>query len=577
MNLETLIKTHFPKLSRDGFEQIDLSLASSETALGLGGVESVKDPNVLVSWPPNVFLVLYYLLEYTDKYRLIVSPQNGCWTKADRDEGMALKNEWLDYLESRRTGNSTSAIPELTNALNIVFHKDNFEECIYDLCESHKFISTLYKLIISVDELFSDLDLTSEKSNNSFKFFVNARRVVFNNINNLANNDGKTGVVTYKYLVPQSGLTINNLTQHITFLKPSVKPHLTINKVKRKRFDKASYNVLFLPWPMEIESDSFSISKHKSNIETDNYFDFFDYAPTKEISEKKFILTIISALERVGFLDIIVLPECSVSLELLEKLKALLFDSFGTRAPALLAGTYGPDGEHCKNSASLSFIGASDQFDTIEQNKHHRWFLDGSQLTNYNLANALDPGKKWWENIKVGRRKLVSLHTGDNIRVCPLICEDLARQDPVAQAVRAVGPNLVISLLLDGPQIEKRWPGKYASVLSEDPGSSVLSVTALGMTLRSTGTGFPPSRQVALWSESGKKPETLEIKDDGAGIVIELKMKTQTMWSIDGRSKEKNILRKINDSTVFTKSSLNELNLESLKNILKGMVAKDEH
>lgn len=135
----------------------------------------------------------------------------------------------------------------------------------------------------------------------------------------------------------------------------------------------------------------------------------------------------------------------------------------------------------------------------------------------------------------------------------------------------------MVSLLLDGPQIEQRWPGKYASVLSEDPGSSVLSVTALGMTLRSTGSGFDPSRQVALWSESGKKPETLELKKDGSGIVIELKMKTENMWTMDGRLKEKQILRKVKDSTVFSNSELSELSTESLKNILVGMVSKDEH
>lgn len=576
MNLETLIKTHFPEFSLENFEKINLFSSNHKSELGLNGVKSVTGPNELVSWPPNVFLILYALLEYTDKYRLIVSPQRGSWTEADRDEGIALKDDWLKYFSSQRHKTFVYDLTSLTNSLEVIFSKNNFDECIYDLCESHLFISTLYKIIISVDELFSDFDVSNTKNSN-LKFFLNTRKVVLNNINNLAGNDGKTGVVTHKYLVPQSGVTINNLTQHITFLKPSVKPHLTINKVTRKRHDKATYNVLFLPWPMEIEPDSFNVSKNKSNLETNDYFDFFDYAPTKEISEEKFILTLISALERVGFLDIVVLPECSVSIELLEKLKNLLFECFGKRAPSLLAGVYGSDGKHCKNAASLSFIGASEKFDTIEQNKHHRWFLDRSQLTNYNLANALDPGKKWWENIKVDRRRLVSLHTGDDIRVCPLICEDLARQDPVAQAVRAVGPNLVISLLLDGPQIEKRWPGKYASVLSEDPGSSVLSVTALGMTLRSTGSGFPPSRQVALWSESGKKPETLELKEDGAGIVIELKMTTEKIWSMDGRCKDKKILRKINDSTVFTKSTLDALNLESLKNILKGMVAKDEH
>jgi len=49
-----------------------------------------------------------------------------------------------------------------------------------------------------------------------------------------------------------------------------------------------------------------------------------------------------------------------------------------------------------------------------------------------------------------------------------LICEDLARLDPVNDLVRAVGPNLVMSLLMDGPQLTTRWPARYATVLADD-------------------------------------------------------------------------------------------------------------
>nr|KNY38445.1 hypothetical protein AKG93_25155 [Vibrio harveyi] len=551
------------------------------TLIGLGGAESVTSLNKLIAWPLDIFLVLYSLIDFTDKYRMIVSPESSSWNKSDLTEGIELYKDWLTHLNYMRDANKPKITSQsnLIKHLKVIFKKNNFNTCVYELCSDPVFLKSVFKVLISIDELLSEQEnLKNEKS--SLKFFLDTKKIISINESNLSNNNPKTGTVIYKYLVPQSGLTINNLTHNLTFLKPSVKPHLTLNKVERQRFDKTSYNILFLPWPMEIESSSFTVSKHKSNIETDKYFDFFDYCPTKEISESHFLCTVISSLERSGYIDMIVLPECSVSPQVLEKLKGLLFDCFGNKAPALLAGVFGEDEEnpiYSKNCASLSFIGTSNKYDTIEQNKHHRWFLDGSQLTNYNLANALDPGKKWWENIRASRRKLVSLQTGENIRVCPLICEDLARQDPVAQAVRAVGPNLVVSLLLDGPQIEQRWPGKYASVLSEDPGSSVLSVTALGMTLRSTGSGFDPSRQVALWSESGKKPETLELKKDGSGIVIELKMKTENMWTMDGRLKEKQILRKVKDSTVFSNSELSELSTESLKNILVGMVSKDEH
>ena len=50
---------------------------------------------------------------------------------------------------------------------------------------------------------------------------------------------------------------------------------------------------------------------------------------------------------------------------------------------------------------------------------------------------------------------------------------------PLRTVIRSVGPNLVIVLLMDGPQLVRRWPGKYATVLSDDPGSAVLTVTSL--------------------------------------------------------------------------------------------------
>jgi hypothetical protein len=69
-----------------------------------------------------------------------------------------------------------------------------------------------------------------------------------------------------------------------------------------------------------------------------------------------------------------------------------------------------------------------------------------------------------------------------------LICEDLARQDPAAELVRAVGPNLLVALLMDGPQLANRWPARYAAVLAEDPGTSILTLTSLGMVERSRPT-----------------------------------------------------------------------------------------
>ena len=104
--------------------------------------------------------------------------------------------------------------------------------------------------------------------------------------------------------------------------------------------------------------------------------------------------------------------------------------------------------------------------------------------------------------MRVRQREIHFICANPWLCMVPLICEDLARPDPVADVIRAVGPNLVIALLMDGPQLSARWPGRYASVLADDPGSSILTVTSLGMALRSVPPGMSPRRTIALWKDA---------------------------------------------------------------------------
>ncbi len=137
-----------------------------------------------------------------------------------------------------------------------------------------------------------------------------------------------------------------------------------------------------------------------------------------------------------------------------------------------------------------------------EQAKHHRWRLDGDQVRRYQLGDALDPTHLWWEKIALESRECTLSVFRHGASVATLVCEDLARIDPVQTALRAVGPNLVIVLLMDGPQFEKRWPGRYATILADDPGSAVLTLTSLGMVQRSTFPGEEERREIGLWKET---------------------------------------------------------------------------
>lgn len=167
--------------------------------------------------------------------------------------------------------------------------------------------------------------------------------------------------------------------------------------------------------------------------------------------------------------------------------------------------------------------------------KHHRWKLDRRQIEKYALAHRLDPNKSWWEGISLEDRR-IGVHefrAGSTMSV--LICEDLARADPCQRLVRSIGPNLVVALLMDGPQLKARWPAHYAGVLADDPGSSVLTLTSLGLIERAAAAGAPESRTIALWKGHNTDARELRLPNDRHGLVVTLTENRRTEKTLDGR------------------------------------------
>jgi hypothetical protein len=88
---------------------------------------------------------------------------------------------------------------------------------------------------------------------------------------------------------------------------------------------------------------------------------------------------------------------------------------------------------------------------------------------------------------------------------------------------------------MDGPQWERRWPGRYATVLADDPGTSVLTLTSLGMINRATQPGEKSSRQIALWKESGAGAIELSLPHGEHGLVVSLSMRRKDRTTLDKR------------------------------------------
>ena len=76
---------------------------------------------------------------------------------------------------------------------------------------------------------------------------------------------------------------------------------------------------------------------------------------------------------------------------------------------------------------------------------------------------------------------------------------------------------------MDGPQTKERWAARYATVLADDPGCSVLSLTSLGMTQLSRPRAEPlRSRVVALWKDRFNGATEIELPRGDEAIAISL-------------------------------------------------------
>ena len=168
------------------------------------------------------------------------------------------------------------------------------------------------------------------------------------------------------------------------------------------------------------------------------------------------------ARRKLGRIDGVLLPELSITDEQFRGLRdGLPQECF------LVAGVGRAEagGQRGTNEVRLSFPPLQE----VVQKKHHPWKLNDTQVIQYGLGGVLSPSREWWEYAQLTERQLDFIAMSEDLVICALVCEDLARPDPVANMVRAVGPNLLIALLMDGPQTKERWAARYATVLADDP------------------------------------------------------------------------------------------------------------
>ncbi|MFZ2030125.1 MAG: hypothetical protein WAU68_07455 [Vitreimonas sp.] len=289
----------------------------------------------------------------------------------------------------------------------------------------------------------------------------------------------------------------------------------------------APLNLLLVPFPYRIPSRCFDSRDQRYYFYTDQqpWLSNNDRNPqTRSDSTAKELCDFVESLCSVcqaGKVDIhgIVFPEYSldwftfdhISKELARKFASLEFVISGVSDTV-----EGDKGNFVATRGRLPWAdqkngwkpGAEVQWSyECTRGKHHPWILNNVQMQRYGVTHRFPERRDVLEHIQVGQRQIDFVEPRSGTSMTTLICEDLARIDPCQQVIRSVGPNLVIALLMDGPQILTRWPRHYAGVLADDPGSSVLTFSSFGLIERAAPTDSARSRAVAFWKDSLSEKE----------------------------------------------------------------------
>jgi hypothetical protein len=302
--------------------------------------------------------------------------------------------------------------------------------------------------------------------------------------------------------------------------------------------------MLLLPWPLRVRESDFRPLEGSVQRLAKEPFGFSQFAPKEGIDLDLLDRVLVTARDEARSVDVVVLPESAVDESEIGDLEALL-DRHGVVSlhagvrqsspqPGRLPGNWIHNGLNPKFMKGGPPGAGGQQRFHIRQNKHHRWSLDESQIYQYHLGGVLHPHIRWWEAMDVPRRAIQFIEVAE-LTLVSLVCEDLAQTDELAELIRSVGPTIVFSVLLDGPQLTSRWAARYASVFADDPGSAVLTLTSFGMVARSRPNGRDASSVIGLWKDPTRGTRQIPQEAGAHGVLLTVCMGRTSRRSADGR------------------------------------------
>jgi hypothetical protein len=485
-------------------------------------------------WPPDVFALTNLLLDHTEAYRVAVSPPSGrSWPPTQDWNDMVVRagREW------RRAAGLGQVVEGEVGRYwrRLTAHKDATLDDIRNGREP-EIVEALLTLHAMADEACGGLAWPAAGSPEGL--FEKAAWELLTRQGSLSRISPARVRITPKTHSATRGITIRSLSRYLALAYEAIDVHWRrVEPLKPVGSGRRDFNLLLAPWPLRIDSDAFRPTEGPLRNMDAAAFGFFRFDPRAPIDIEHLARLVEMARARVGRVDALILPEGAVGVDEVEEIQGLAAE---LEVSSLFIGVRGTGDSGLDANFVLVSIRTTRGWESYRQAKHHRWCIDAPQIRQYHLSRALDPSKLWWEAIELPARTLEIIDVGGGAITAALVCEDLARMDEAADLVRRLGPSLVVALLLDGPQLPTRWPCRYASVLADEPGSAVLTLSSLGMVRRSQPPGKPRSRVVALWSDPDSGTHQIELARGASGIVLTTSVETKTVWTADGRCHEGN-------------------------------------
>lgn len=498
-------------------------------------------------WPADVFAVAMSLIQKSGIYTLVLNTWPPTVETEESTEEWAAKMARLGEHWRELAGREKPRAPSyVRNHWRLLIGA--FSSTFGELREDRSLAHALFELAAIADEASAGVGLPRSPSGASKygKFYRRARTQLLptENGSTLCREIDRTRLrVLPKMHAPSKGLTVRSLSHHLALCSgDEICPfwEISVGYSPSREF----MNLLVIPWPEIVKPVQFKRvpRTHSGMRNMPNDFGFFQYSPeperneADEIAPEKFVAHVEGlyreATSMMGRIDGIVFPELALVPEEFEALREAEF----TRKVFLVSGVVKAPAEDNGFSTNELYCDIPNR-ERMVQSKHHRWKLDKSQVIQYGLGSLLSPERSWWEHIDLDNRKLNFVSLLPWLVMSVVICEDLARPDPVGDLLRAVGPNLVLALLMDGPQIKERWSARYATTLAEDPGSSVLSLTSAGMSkLSRPASGKDRSSVIGLWKDAhSSTPVEIELPDGCGAVVLSLSVRWMDEWTADGR------------------------------------------